>query len=210
MKLKMYSVFVLSVWLAFLVIAPVVASDSERNTGSITIRLEDTKDHHSKENVHIMVVKIADMEDGAYVLYDQYEKTGIDLNMLPYADELSSVAKKLERLKPKGKEVITDESGVAFITNLSPGVYLLYACDTAEYENVMPMLAANPMWSETEKKMVYDIEVFPKHAPETPNIPQTGDENRVWYYVMILTGAAMIGGLVAWKKRKKGGTLQKK
>lgn len=217
MKLKrVYLVFAIIFLLIILKGLPVFASeymDDNGNVGSITIRLEHTKENRSKANVHIMAAKIAEIVQGEYVLHREYRDCGINLNMLQNANELASAAEKLEQFKPEGKEVITDGDGVAVITDLSAGVYLVYACDIAEYDNIMPVLIANPMWNEVTGKMVYDIEVLPKHNPptlETPGTPQTGDGNHAGYYILTLAGSLMIGGIGVFEKKKKGETLQKK
>lgn len=206
---KIGAVCVMSFLLSILGAVSVLASSSleeNRHVGSITIRLEDTEDNRSKENVHIRAAKIAEIVDGEYVLCSKYKDSGIDLNTLQNADELANAAEKLEQLKPEGKETITDVDGVAVITDLSTGVYLVYACDIAEYDNIMPAFIAVPMWDEVAKKMVYDIEVFPKHdspIQEIPNAPQTGDGNHAKYYIITLAGAVTLGGLWFCEKRKK-------
>ena len=96
--------------------------------------------------------------------------------------------------------------GVAVITDLSTGVYLVYARDVAAYENIMPVIVANPTWDDLEKKMIHDIEVLPKHQAlplETPDTPQTGDGNHAGYYILTLAGAVAIGGIGLCEKRKR-------
>ena len=210
MKLKrVYLVFTIIFLLFILKELPVFASDDLNNSGnggSITIRLGDIKGNPSEANVHIVAAKIAEIVDGQYVLYDKYRDGGINLNMLQNTDELAITAEKLERLKPEGKEAITDVGGVAVITDLSTGVYLVYARDVAAYENIMPVIVANPTWDDLEKKMIHDIEVLPKHQAlplETPDTPQTGDGNHAGYYILTLAGAVAIGGIGLCEKRKR-------
>lgn len=209
MKLKkVYGAFVICFLLVILSALPVLASDSledRGNIGSITIRLEDTKNNCPKGDVHIIAAKIAEIVDGEYVLHSGYSDTGIDLNEIKNANELASAAEKLEQLKPKGIEVVTDYDGVAIITDLSAGMYLVYACDLAEYENIMPSLVSNPMWNEEKGNMVYDIEILAKHAPdlESPGTPQTGDGNRASFYGITVAGALLFAGSCLWMKRKR-------
>ena len=211
MKLKrVYLVCAIICLLIILKGLPVFASEyteENGNAGSITIRLEHTKDNRSKANVHIVAAKIADIVQGEYVLHHEYRDGGMNLNILQSADELASAAEELEQWKPEGKEAITDEDGIAVITDLSAGVYLVYACDIAEYDHIMPVIIANPMWDELAGKMVYDIEILPKHYSQTT--PQTGEDHRAGYYLFTLAGAVMIGG-IAFLKKEKGESLQKK
>jgi len=186
-----------------------VPEGAER-TGSIMIRLEDTKENLSKENVHITIAKIADVVDGQFVLHEKYEETGIDLNSIHNANDLEKAAKILEKNVTEGETIVTNRNGVAGISDLAAGVYLVYASDTAGYEDIMPTVVSIPVWNEAEGIMEYDIEILPKHAPAL-EIPKTGVQDYTGMYLMIATGAFIIAGICFVIKCKiKGRTLQKK
>lgn len=202
---KICGAFISSMLLMILCAFPAMASEIPEGTGSITISLEDTKDHCPKADVHIIVAKIAELKDGEYVLHNRYVETGINLNHMQNANELASAAEKLEHLKPEGIEVITDDDGETVIRNLSVGMYLVYACDTAEYGNIMPAFVPIPMWNETEGNMEYAIKILPKHAPdlESPDTPQTGDRKHASLYGRTAVGAFLLAIICFGLKRKK-------
>jgi len=158
--------------------------------GNITIALEDTKKQLSKDGVKFGIVKIADVYKGKFVLEKIYEDTSINLNEIKNANELELAAKKLEKKsKTPIDYIITNDEGIAKISDLSVGVYLIYAEDIANYENITPFLISVPMFQESEQVMKYDIDVYPKHTPleikEKPQIPQTGIDNRAKEYAVM-------------------------
>ena len=111
------------------------------------------------------------------------------MNQIDTANELEDAAKSLMKYakKEKGQEFVTDKTGIAKVENLTTGAYLVYAVDTAKYDDVTPLLASIPTWSEKEQTMLYDLTVIPKHSPK-PTVEQDGD--RADY-----TGGAMQTGL---------------
>lgn len=188
-----------------------VPEESER-LGSITIQLEDTTKNLSRENVHMTIAKIADVVNGQFILHTEYANIDIDLNNIQNANELENAATKLREQVSDGEMIVTNHDGIATISNLSVGGYLVYVSDIAGYEEITPVLVSIPVWDDLEKKMKYDIEIIPKHVPiseEKPDIPQTGDSGYAWKYLAIAGTAFMLSGIcivVKWKGR----TLQKK
>lgn len=177
--------------------------DEKGKTGSITIKIEDTEDNLSKANIHLIAAKIVDLVDGEFVLYDKYADTGINLNQIQTGDELANAATALEKLKPEGKEEITDVDGIVVMENLPIGVYLVYASESAEYEDIAPTLVSIPMWDDEAGSMIYDIEMLPKHSP-FPEVetPPTGDQNEMLKYVMISVAAILVGvGSIRMQKK---------
>lgn len=213
---RVCGVLIVLLFLFILGSVSVMASDlweEKEELGSITIKLEDTKENLSKANVHFVAAKIANLVKGEFVLCDQYANIGINLNQIQTANELANAAAILEALKPEGKEEITDADGIVVMENLPVGVYLVYASDNAEYEDIAPALVSIPTWDEEAVSMIYDIEMLPKHSPfpEIPKTPQTGDENDFYNYVTTTVGALIVAGFCVMVKRKeKAGTLQKK
>lgn len=216
-----YGGLVATLILAAMFSIPVLAKESVFTTeesgqsGRIMIRLEDTSDNLPKENVQITVAKIAESRNGKFLLYDEYANTEIDLNNIQNANELKSAATKLEETAPEGEKVITNSNGIASISNLSSGVYLVYASDVAGYEKITPALVSIPMWDEVENSMVYDVEILPKHTPlpeeGEADVPLTGMQDHTMMYLLSALGALMIvGSCLAVKQKEKGRTLQKK
>ena len=139
---------------------------SVQEKGSIHVELEETKDRLSREGVELSLVRVADIQDGSYVLDDLYRSAGVDMNDIKTAQGLQEAA---DTLRPLVKSPLqakrTDAQGIVDFTDLKVGVYLLYVSDQAGYETIQPTLISVPMWDETAKQMNYHIEVFPKHAP---------------------------------------------
>ena len=139
---------------------------SVQEKGSIHVELEETKDRLSREGVELSLVRVADIQDGSYVLDEPYRSADVDMNDIKTAQGLQEAA---DTLRPLVKSPLqakrTDAQGIVDFTDLKVGVYLLYVSDQAGYETRQPTLISVPMWDETAKQMNYHIEVFPKHAP---------------------------------------------
>lgn len=139
---------------------------SVQEKGSIHVELEETKDRLSREEVELSLVRVADIQDGSYVLDEPYRSADVDMNDIKTAQGLQEAA---DTLRPLVKSPLqakrTDAQGIVDFTDLKVGVYLLYVSDQAGYETIQPTLISVPMWDETAKQMNYHIEVFPKHAP---------------------------------------------
>ena len=139
---------------------------SVHEKGSIHVELEETKDRLSREGVELSLVRVADIQDGSYVLDEPYRSADVDMNDIKTAQGLQEAA---DTLRPLVKSPLqakrTDAQGIVDFTDLKVGVYLLYVSDQAGYETIQPTLISVPMWDETAKQMNYHIEVFPKHAP---------------------------------------------
>lgn len=142
-------------------------------TGSIHISLSDGVQGTSKEGVVFSYTQVADIKNGEYVELEKYN-SGLDFNRIETAEDLEQSAKTMqEHVKEADGEVKTDSNGKAVIEDLKVGVYLLNVKDKAKYENVTPTLVAIPTWDEEAGDMLYDVEVIPKHSPETPKTPET-------------------------------------
>ena len=139
---------------------------SVQEKGSIHVELEETKDRLSREGVELSLVRVADIQDGSYVLDEPYRSADVDMNDIKTAQGLQEAA---DTLRPLVKSPLqakrTDAQGIVDFTDLKVGVYLLYVSDQVGYETIQPTLISVPMWDETAKQMNYHIEVFPKHAP---------------------------------------------
>lgn len=139
---------------------------SVQEKGSIHVELEETKDRLSREGVELSLVRVADIQDGSYVLDEPYRSADVDMNDIKTAQGLQEAA---DTLRPLVKSPLqakrTDAQGIVDFTDLKVGVYLLYVSDQAGYETIQLTLISVPMWDETAKQMNYHIEVFPKHAP---------------------------------------------
>lgn len=214
MRLKKRFLFILMILLVLLVSVPVFASDKRidsetdatvqsRNTGekvlavgeegkmgSITIKLQDTSDSLSKKEVSLALVQVAEVDGGEFKVKDTYEAADVDLNHIQSANELENALSKLSKVvKEKDRILITDENGVAKADHLPVGVYLIYAIDIKEYENISPSLVSVPTFDSESGQMDYDIEVLPKHTPilqqESRSFPKTGDNSGFFEYLLL-------------------------
>ena len=183
--------------------------------GSITIKLTDGEEGTSKEGVEFSYTRIADIENGEYMLLD--DTVDLNLNKIETAEELEQAATTLgDTVVASDGVATTDGTGKAVIENLEAGVYLLKAENTANYETITPTLIAIPTWDESKGDMLYDVTVIPKHTPvpvdetTTPGgsvAPQTNVENRTGVYLLaatILIVLAAISLFVAKKFKKAG------
>lgn len=181
------------------VLVPVESEDS----GSITVYLEDTNKQLLKGNVKLAVTKVADVVDGAFLLKENFESAGVDLNDIQNANELEFAAKKLvQTIKSPDTYMVTNDAGIAKVSELPVGVYLIYAEDIADYENITPFLVSLPTFHESEGVMEFDIEVYPKHTPleenGKPETPQTGIDNHAAEYAIISIISLVMSVIFFW------------
>lgn len=175
-----------------------------REKGSISIKLEDTEDKSSKSNVKFAMTKVADIEDGEYHLTDIFKATNIDLNNIKTSNELELVAQKLTKIASPDHELVTDKDGYCNINDLDVGVYLFYPEDTSKYDQITPFIISIPTYSDSDKMMLYDINVIPKHEPypdeetKNPKAPNTSTENHA-YVDMAISGGALLMVYVIYK-----------
>lgn len=149
---------------------PIGSEDtSSGKTGSITIKLMDTKSGHAKNGVEFAVSKVADIKDGSYVTDERYTSTGIDFNEINTANEMETASRKLQKEVEADSHVMTNDEGVAIAKELPVGVYLVYVTDMNDYEKITPFLIAIPTFDKIDKEMIYDVTVLPKHSP-LPNV----------------------------------------
>lgn len=172
--------------------------------GSITITLTDGKKGTDKKGVHILLTKVADVEDGEYVFTNEFADVKENLNQIETANQLMEVAEKLEKEEKKSVQSnITDENGTVVFKDLEIGVYLISVGKKENYDKVEPTLIAIPTWNDTEKTMQYDITVFPKHTPNPEkSAPQTGVENHQRLFFVIGIGC-MVVAILFYKEGKK-------
>ena len=180
------------------------------NKGSITIKLADAKNNQSKEGVEFSISKIADIEDGLYKVKEDYKGVEVDLNNIKTATDLELAANLFKKVVSTDNILTTDKNGKCTIDDLDVGVYLLYATDISNYENITPFLVSIPSWNEADKTMSYDINVIPKHTKiieeEKPKVPATGYDNKAYLYLgvgtCLLIGSSILFFGVGKKKKK--------
>ena len=71
---------------------------SVQEKGSIHVELEETKDRLSREGVELSLVRVADIQDGSYVLDEPYRSADVDMNDIKTAQGLQEAADTLRPL----------------------------------------------------------------------------------------------------------------
>lgn len=175
------------------------------NKGSITIKLADAKNNQSKEDVEFSISKIADIEDGLYKLKEDYKGVDVDLNNIKTANDLELAAELFKKVAKTDNIIKTNSNGECTIDDLDVGVYLVYAKNIANYDNITPFIVSIPSWNETDKSMSYDIQVIPKHTEiikkDKPKVPATAYDGSSIY--LVLGSMGLIGSSTLFFKARK-------
>lgn len=175
------------------------------NKGSITIKLADAKNNQSKEDVEFSISKIADIEDGLYKLKEDYKGVDVDLNNIKTANDLELAAELFKKVAKTDNIIKTNSNGECTIDDLDVGVYLVYAKNIANYDNITPFIVSIPSWNETDKSMSYDIQVIPKHTEiikkDKTKVPATAYDGNSIY--LVLGGMGLIGSSTLFFKARK-------
>lgn len=156
-------------------------SEVKEYKGSLTISLEEINgDIKLSQGVSFGICKVADIENGEYKLLKRFENSGVNLNELETSSDLEIASNMLMLNAEADKVVSTDVYGTVKFTDLEVGVYLVFAKDTSNYDNITPFIVSNPIWDEESKSMVYDIHAIPKHTPKpVPEpAPVKNEENK--------------------------------
>jgi LPXTG cell wall anchor motif len=179
--------------------------DSLLNKGSITIKLADAKNNKSKEGVEFSISKIADIEDGLYKVKEAYKSVEVDLNNIKTANDLELAADLFKKSAKTDNLMKTNSNGECNIDDLEVGVYLVYAKNIANYDNITPFIVSIPSWNETDKSMSYDIQVIPKHTEvvkkEKPKVPATAYDGSSIY--LVLGSIGLIGSATLFFNARK-------
>lgn len=214
MRVKKYRKFLIVMMMVLLYTTPVCAMDSSKtdhkidadlydssgeyispsatskNTGSITVKLQDTENDTSKSNVKIAIAKVADVIDGEFVLEQKFTNAQVDLNTISSADETEAAVEALMSYATPDQIFTTNTEGIVEIEDIAVGVYLIYEADAVTYAQIAPSLISLPMYNEQTCSMNYEIEVIPKYIPidvevERSGIFQTGIKNYALEYAGI-------------------------
>lgn len=169
--------------------------DIEERRGEIRVHLTDGKVGTSKENIWFYCVKVADIQNGKYVLTEMFRDSGVKFEEIHNSNSLAYAAERLSEYEIEEndikKEAVTDLDGNAVFQELEAGVYLICAEDNESFETIVPTLVAIPTWEKETGEMLYEIELLPKHTEkpekELKTVPQTGDRD---YMVVYLSEAA--------------------
>lgn len=172
-----------------------------KETGSISIKLEHSKDAESMKGVKFGITKVADLDKGEYVILDTYKNVNVPINKLETAEDLENATSKFNNLvKTPEKTITTDEKGQASVSDLDVGVYLISVIDDAKYDKIKPTMISIPTYIEKEGYK-FDIEIAPKHSPKDKL--NTGVYNESMGQYAMLLGATMAAVSLGVMKAKK-------
>lgn len=187
---------VFTVFLFFISITAVSALDE---VGSITVNLEEGKKGTSVKNVELELIKIADIINGQYLLINDLQDTGVNLNTLKTAEDMKNAAHTISKITVS-KNIVrtrktTNDYGTVKFDQLENGVYLLQATDINKYENIVSTLISVPAFNnESKNSMNYDISIVPKHSPVIA--VKTGDAVDLKLFAVLAGVSAVIIAII--------------
>lgn len=187
---------VFTVFLFFISITAVSALDE---VGSITVNLEEGKKGTSVKNVELELIKIADIINGQYLLINDLQDTGVNLNTLKTAEDMKNAAYTISKITVSknivGTRKTTNDYGTVKFDQLEKGVYLLQATDINKYENIVSTLISVPAFNnESKNSMNYDISIVPKHSPVIA--VKTGDAVDLKLFAVLAGVSAVIIAII--------------
>ena len=187
---------VFTVFLFFISITAVSALDE---VGSITVNLEEGKKGTSVKNVELELIKIADIINGQYLLINDLQDTGVNLNTLKTAEDMKNAAHTISKITVSknivGTRKTTNDYGTVKFDQLENGVYLLQATDINKYENIVSTLISVPAFNnESKNSMNYDISIVPKHSPVIA--VKTGDAFDLKLFALLAGVSAVIIAII--------------
>ncbi len=187
---------VFTVFLFFISITAVSALDE---VGSITVNLEEGKKGTSVKNVELELIKIADIINGQYLLINDLQDTGVNLNTLKTAEDMKNAAHTISKITVSknivGTRKTTNDYGTVKFDQLEKGVYLLQATDINKYENIVSTLISVPVFNnESKNSMNYDISIVPKHSPVIA--VKTGDAVDLKLFALLAGVSAVIIAII--------------
>ena len=187
---------VFTVFLFFISITAVSALDE---VGSITVNLEEGKKGTSVKNVELELIKIADIINGQYLLINDLQDTGVNLNTLKTAEDMKNAAHTISKDTVSknivGTRKTTNDYGTVKFDQLEKGVYLLQATDINKYENIVSTLISVPAFNnESKNGMNYDISIIPKHSPIVA--AKTNDTANLKIFVVLVGVSAVIIAII--------------
>lgn len=130
---------------------------------------------NENEEFDFVYTKVADYENGKFVLKEPYCESGVNLNDISEGINLRKATEILTAYEADGVSVRT-KNQVAQIGVLSEGVYLIEGVSNADYK-ISPTLVSIPRWDEGEE-LSYQVTVIPK-IERRAAIVETGDSVKV-------------------------------
>lgn len=195
----MYKKLITAVFTVFLFFISITAVSALDEVGSITVNLEEGKKGTSVKNVELELIKIADIINGQYLLINDLQDTGVNLNTLKTAEDMKNAAHTISKITVSknivGTRKTTNDYGTVKFDQLENGVYLLQATDINKYENIVSTLISVPVFNnESKNSMNYDISIVPKHSPVIA--VKTGDAVDLKLFAVLAGVSAVIIAII--------------
>ena len=195
----MYKKLITAVFTVFLFFISITAVSALDEVGSITVNLEEGKKGTSVKNVELELIKIADIINGQYLLINDLQDTGVNLNTLKTAEDMKNAAHTISKITVSknivGTRKTTNDYGTVKFDQLENGVYLLQATDINKYENIVSTLISVPAFNnESKNSMNYDISIVPKHSPVIA--VKTGDAVDLKLFAVLAGVSAVIIAII--------------
>lgn len=191
--------------------------------GSIQIQMSNQETGEAMSGISFRISKVASIENGKYLLSDEYKDSGIDFSSIKDSKDVEQAIEKLEKVQNvRYFEDKTNDIGVCEFYGLSLGVYLIMPVNESddivissslvsvpEYDSVsgyvyqvrvLPKytLSKDEEHSDTDKTQTEDKEQ-PKKDKESPNTSVESSQEALWMSM----GLAALGVLLANKKKNK-------
>lgn len=139
----------------------------------------------------ILCAKVGEKVQSEYVLLEEFQDLGINLNHLHTAKEMQGAADKLSNYIEEGILVPVDSNGYGVLEPLEDGVYLLKGKSETE-NDMLPILIYLPTWSESEGFWCPEVTVIPKLSKDKV-IPDTGwDSNEMTYMTLFFLSFGIV------------------
>ena len=167
--------------------SPVVTSSREDSLdsvqkGSIQIQMSNQETGEAMSGISFRISKVASIENGKYLLSDEYKDSGIDFSSIKDSKNVEQAIEKLEKVQnTRYFEDETDNNGVCEFQGLSLGVYLIMSVNESDNIVISSSLVSVPEY-DSVSGYVYQVRVLPKYTlskdEEHPDTDKTQAEDK--------------------------------
>ena len=159
----------------------------EASAGSLDIVVNE------KEEFAFSYTKVADYENGEFVLKEEFQESNLNLNEITKGNDMRKAAEILGNYESE-KEIVQTKNQVVQVGPLSEGVYLIEGVFEEGYE-IPSTLVSIPQWNEGEEELSYQVTVMPK-IQRTVLPVETGDStNLTSLIILCAVSLAVVGGI---------------
>lgn len=167
--------------------SPVVTSSREDSLdsvqkGSIQIQMNNQETGEAMSGISFRISKVASIENGKYLLSDEYKDSGIDFSSIKDSKDVEQAIEKLEKVQNvRYFEDKTNDIGVCEFYGLSLGVYLIMPVNESDDIVISSSLVSVPEYDSVSGYM-YQVQVLPKYTvnkdKEHPDTDKTQTDDK--------------------------------